>query len=342
MTDITSPRISVGMILGNDTDRHIEHDRIKTVALRGNNDANLLISLIDDPTIVWSRVQLTPSYFRKRISHNLSGFDVLWNLISDADQHPKVLAVADRLTEGFAGATIDAPSQILGTRRHQVAARLQGIRGVTMPKTLLLRFPNRERLTRQIEQAAFRFPAILRVAGEHNGHVLGLIDGIDGASPIFGDRQREYYLTEFVDVRAADGLYRKSRFFVVGDQIIVRQHIAAPHWNIHGASSRAYMVQHKTLLEEARSLLTGQFAALPLATQQALEGIRGAMKMDYFGIDACIGPDGSLTVFEANATMNFNPAFRNPATQYNRAAVSPMIEATRRLLELRVSERRRG
>lgn len=334
-------KINIGFLAGNEHDRALTLDPTVKIHTLGNNDANVLLTLIGDPDITWTRIHLTPSYFRKGTRFDLTPIDVLWNMISDADQHPGLLEVADRFVARFPGAVIDSPAQVKRTRRHHIADRLQGLPGVHMPRTLLLRNPTRDRVGRQVEASDFRFPAILREAGAHNGAVLRLAEGVDDCAPVFGDRRREFYLTEFVDVRAADGLYRKSRFFVVGEEVIVRQHLVAQAWNIHGASSRDYMVHHPHLLREASELLQGQFEALPELTRTALHAIRDAMGMDYFGIDACIMPDGSLTVFEANATMNFNPAFRNPATQYNRAAVPPMVAATRRLLVRRASERLR-
>lgn len=332
--------IHVGMIVGNEHDRALERKVGQAIKLTGNNDINKIIDMIDRSEVVTKTIHLTPSYFRKSIRHDISKVDVFWNRISDADLNPELIAVADRFVRQSNRNVIDAPANMSGSRRHRVSEKLASLEGVRMPKTLLLRMPDRHRVARQLAAVDFRFPAILRAAGTHSGEIVALIDDIDGASPIFGDRKNEYYITEFVDVRGSDDLYRKSRFFVVGDRIIVRQHIIAKNWNIHGASSREYMVHHPELLDEARKVLIGQVDSLKDETLRALHLIRDTMDLEYFGIDACVMPDGSLTVFEANATMNFNPTFRNPATQYNRAALAPMVEAVRRLLVAKAAKRR--
>ena len=121
--------------------------------------------------------------------------------------------------------------------------------------------------------------------------------------------------------------------------MVVRQHIVAQTWSVHGASSRAYMASQPHLLEEGRAMLEGGFDALPEITRSALHAIRDRMNLDYFGLDACIDPAGRVVVFEANATMNFQPDFRNPATQSNRAAVAPAVAAVRKLLYAKLEAR---
>src|SRR5262249_33099721 len=129
-----------------------------------------------------------------------------------------------------------------------------------------------------------------------------------------------------------DGIYRKTRFFFVGDRIITRQHILHNDWLIHGRSARGFMTDRPEMLAESRAMLIDGFDALPGHTQAALHGIRQAIGLDYAGIDCCVDEAGRVVVFECNATMSFRPVFRNPATQHNRAALPRMLSALRRLI----------
>jgi hypothetical protein len=319
------------MILGTDDHTDIKTGRVD-VKVSGNNDAHHVLSLLGSDRIRWERVHLSPSYFRKPWRYDRTRYDVLWNMVTDADQNPELLTVIDRFTREMRVPVIDPAAAIKKTRRHMVSETLAGLSDVHTPRTLLLRNPTLERVRKQVADTGFQFPGIVRRTGAHNGQFLGLFDTPEAIEGVYGDRKREYYLTEYVDVRAPDGLFRKSRFYFVGREIIVRQHIVAPDWNIHGASTRDLMIHRPDLLDEGRAVLTGQFAGLSPVTKAALEAIRDRMGLDYFGLDACIRPDGSVVVFEANATMNFHPKFENPATQYNRAALEPMLAAIRTLI----------
>lgn len=331
-------KVRIGFVVGNDTDRAIEFDQAVNVALRGNNDADLVLKLaFDEAEFDWTRLHMTPSYFRKTKRWDTSKVDVLWNMVSDADQNPKTLDAIERFTADFDIPVIDPPRQVRQTRRHQIALRLAGIDNVHMPKTLLLRNPTLERVKRQVEEVGFRFPAILRRTGSHNGEFIGLFATPEQIQGVYGDRGRDYYMTEFVDFRWPDGLYRKTRFFIVGGEVVIRQHVVSSAWNIHGRTARE-MVNQPAHEAEGLALLTGGFPALPTITQTALSAISRSVGLDYFGIDANLDPQGRLVVFEANATMNFLPR-NGQMRQRSLASVAPMVASVRRLLLNKVAQR---
>lgn len=336
---MTEGKIRVGFIVGNDADRVIQFNQDAFVPVQGNNDADRVLDLCGGGRFDWTRLHIAPSYFRKARRWDTSKIDVLWNMVSDHDQNPETLKVIDRFTSEVGIPLINPAQAVRQTRRHLIPGRLASLEGVRTPQTLLLRNPTLDRVRRQTEETGFQFPAILRRTGSHNGEVVGVFETAAAIEGVYGDRRHEYYLTEFVDVRRLDGLYRKSRFFFIGEDIVVRQHIIADTWKIHGSSSRSYMAKAPHLQEEARAMLTGGFEALPTVTRAALQAIRTRIGLEYSGLDAYIDPDGGVLVFEANATMNFQPDFRNPMTQYNRASVAPAVSAVSKLLYAKLGSR---
>ncbi|MFD3263063.1 ATP-grasp domain-containing protein [Phenylobacterium ferrooxidans] len=331
-------KVRIGLIVGNDTDRAIEFDQAVNVSLRGNNDADLVLKLaFDEDEFDWTRLHMTPSYFRKTKRWETSKVDVLWNMVSDADQHPGTLAVIEKFTDQCDLPLIDPAAAILQTRRHDVARRLAGIEHIHMPKTLLLRNPTLERVRRQAEAAGFRFPAIVRRTGTHNGQMLGVFQSPEEIEGVYGDRRNEYYLTEFVDFRSPDGGYRKTRFFFVGDEIVLRQHVVSETWNIHGRSGRG-MADHPDRLAEAQTWVGGGFAGLPATARTALRAIGDQIGLDYFGLDASLDSEGRVLVFEANATMNFLPRAGHMRGR-SAAALAPMVAAVRKLLLAKAAQR---
>ena len=325
-------RPAVGLLVGSDAARGHAFDPSLATHSLGTSDVIALVNLLDRETFDFNRLHLTRHYFRKPVQWDLRKFAVLWNLISDPDQNPETLDVADRLTRGFAGGVINPPRLVGRTRRHEVWRTLAGVPDVHAPKVLRLKYPSLERLKAAADAEGFRFPAIVRRTGTHGGEVVGVFERPEDVEGVYGDRRSEYYVTEFIDVRRADGLYRKTRFFFIGEAVVVRQHIVHDDWSIHGRASRQFMVAREDLLEESRRMLLGGYEALSPVTQRALHAIRETIGLDYMGLDAYVRPDGALVVFEANATMNFNPAFRNPHTQHNRAALPRALDAIRTLL----------
>jgi hypothetical protein len=329
---------TVGVICGGDAAKAIVWDYDPNTRVDGNNDTLAMLGLLE-PQIQVRRVFLSPAYFRQPRRYDFRKFDLVWNSISDEVQNPKILAIAQKLVAEAKLPTVNPPSLIPKTSRAETAKRLAGIDGVVAPKVLVLRNPSRERVGRQVEEAGFVFPAILRRTGTHNGEVVGIVDDLDGLEPIFGDRKHEYNLIEFVDVRRDDGLYRKTRFFFVGDQVITRQHIVSDDWSVHGKSSRRVMSSREDLLVESRAMLIDGFEALPDHVRTAVHAIRERMGLEYLGLDCCIRENGEIVVFECNATMNFNPFFRNPAMQHNRAALPRYLDAVRALVMARSRSR---
>lgn len=331
-------KVRIGFIVGNDTDRAIEFDQAVNVTLRGNNDADLVLKLaFDEAEFDWTRLHMTPSYFRKTKRWDPSKVDVLWNMVSDADLHPATLGVISKFTGQCDLPLIDSAEAILQTRRHDVARRLAGIADVHAPKTLLLRNPTLDRVRRQVEEAGLRFPAILRRTGSHNGQMLGVFDSPEAIEGVYGDRRNEYYLTEFVNFRSPDGGFRKTRFFFVGDEIVLRQHVVSETWNIHGRSGRE-MDKHPEWRAEAQVQVGGGLAGLPAKAQTVLRAIGDRIGLDYFGLDASLDSEGRVLVFEANATMNFLPRAGHMRGR-SAAALAPMVKAVRKLLLAKAAQR---
>ena len=326
------PVVTVNVIAGDDSVREVVFDGNIATRSSGNNDAWLLLTMLDPPALV-KRLHITPGYFRQPRRWNPNDGDLIWNLITDPDQNPRTLEVCQKMLAGVRVPVVNPPALLHRTRRHEIPKVLAGIENVQAPKVLLLKYPSLERVRTLAAQSDFAFPAILRTTGSHNGEVLGVFNSVEDLAPIFGDRKTEYYLTEFVDVRGDDRLYRKTRFFFCGDQIITRQHVIADEWSVHGSSSRGVMQGNERLISEGRTMLVEGFESLPETVRQTVHAIRQRIGLDYCGLDCCLMPDGRVVVFECNATMSFKPhKGKNPATQHNQAAYPRMFKALDRLI----------
>lgn len=308
-------------------------DRVKRlngkVIIRGSSDFQRLLERREP----YHRLHLTPNYLQENQPPDLSGYDCLLNLITEAEGNDRVLDNLSRLIRGFAGKVINRPEAVLETTRDAVARRLSGIAGLIVPKVLRTRHSRPEAVIDAIAAAGLRFPIIVRKTGTHGGNVLGCFDSIDSLRRELSEGG-EYFAIEFVDCRMPDGLFRKYRVFFIGGRRIFRSVIASDQWNIHAKDGRRFMLERPALIDAEKAMFATPEGSFPEAVHKTLEAIGGRMPLDYFGVDFALTNDDELVLFEANATMNFYTWYDDPRFSYLDRAIPPAQAAFRDLLGL--------
>jgi tetratricopeptide (TPR) repeat protein len=252
------------------------------------------------------------------------------NAISDADLCGRALARACEIVAASDAPVINAPAQVLLTRRLENARRLAGIEGVIAPAI--------RAMTPQAVLAAedLRFPLLLRRPGFHNGELFALVEHRDRLSEtvatLGGD---ELLLIEYLDARGADGMARKYRVMFI-DGVAYPLHLAiSADWKVHYVTSA--MRHSAAFREEERRFLEDMPAALGPRAMAALAKIRVTLGLDYAGIDFALAPDGSVMLFEANATMIVFAPDPDPIWDYRRAAIEAVVAAAARMVLQRTS-----
>lgn len=327
MTTESRPALCpVAYLFGDDTQSG--QQRTNDIRCSGITD---IYRLRSDPQ-EFTRLHVPRNYLQTPVRHDLRRLSVVINLVTDPDQNPRVLAAAEKVVKGFAGVVLNPPGQVLRTTRPRVARLLQGIEGLEVPITIALP-PTPSAATRAIAQSGMTFPAILRRAGTHAGRSALLLGSVDEVLANM-ERRASYVLTQFVDLRDDDGLYRKVRLFCFGETVVFRHLIASDRWSVHAEARDRLMASRPDLCaEEARAFLGGLPAISPRA-EPVVVAIRQALGLDFFGMDLGVRADGGLVLFEANATMNFLPISSDPAFPHGaeifaagRAAVDSMVAA---------------
>ena len=247
------------------------------------------------------------------------------NYLADADMYDVALRKADRIVQQMQRPAFNAPASVLGTRRDLASQSLADVQGVHMPRTI--RAPANTDLIAAVETAGLTYPLLVRPTGTHGGVGMVKVDRAEDLATAqirFGEK--EAYVTEFVDFADADGLYRKHRLVVVGEEVFMRHVIIGETWLLH-AERRA----QDTGAEELTAL-AGFEESPPPAIRTAMLGIARTLGLDYFGVDCSIRPDGQVLVFEANACMNIllNSA---PSPNMWDAPIAAILAALRRLLD---------
>ena len=214
-----------------------------------------------------------------------------------------------------------------------MAKKLSGIEGLRVPRTIACQAVSPEDVLRIAAEHEIDTPFLIRESGQHGGNTLLKIDGRDEAGLLhrLAYDGRDFYITEFVDFRSPDGYFRKHRAVVVDGKPYMRHVIVANDWKIH-AAQRQWMEERPELMEE-ESFEMSQFEnELKPVIEPIAQAAAQALKLDFFGIDACFSRDGDAVLFEANPNMNIIRNTRPHMQPYIDLVIDALAELIRRRL----------
>jgi hypothetical protein len=101
-------------------------------------------------------------------------------------------------------------------------------------------------------------------------------------------------------------------------------------WKVHYFS--AGMDQNPAFRAEERRFLEDMPGVLGARAMQALRCICATLDLEYAGIDFALSADGSVLLFEANATMVVFPPAAGAIWDYRRGAIDTVLEAATGML----------
>jgi hypothetical protein len=307
-----------------------------TRSYRGTGAAVSLLLLVSArggniPTQLWIDDRrftihaLYPEYFDP--NRSLPEHALVVNAVGDADLCALALARAEALLAGSRAPVINAPARVRPTGRAENARRLAAIPGVIAPRIEAL-----HKAELAAAAARLQFPLLLRSLGFHTGrHFVFVAERHElerSAASLAGD---ELLAIEYLDARGQDGKARKYRIMFI-DGVAYPLHLAiSSDWKVHYFS--ADMAREERFREEERRFLNDMPGVLGARAMRALEGIARALGLEYAGVDFGLAPDGSVLVFEANATMVVFPPTPEPMWDYRRPAIDTVLGAARRMLD---------
>jgi hypothetical protein len=247
------------------------------------------------------------------------------NAIGDADLCAIALARADELLARSAAPVINPPGLVRATSRADNARRLAQVPGVIAPRTRAV--PRATILAAD----GLSFPLLLRVPGFHTGRHFRYVENRDALRQAADALPGEQVLAiEYLDARGPDGMARKYRVMFI-DGALYPLHLAiSADWKVHYFT--AAMATNAAHRDEERRFLDDMPAILGERAMAALGGIGAALGLDYGGVDFALAPDGSVLLFEANATMVINPPEPDPIWDYRRRAIGDVLRAAKQML----------
>lgn len=280
--------------------------------------------LFFDDDVVQKCVLLADSFG----SHpTLPAHHVLFNAIGDADRCQTSLAAARLLATLSTAAIINDPAAVAATGRVEMMQRLRGLADVRAPLTY--RFVRGGLTPDVLTERGFAFPLLLRSLGHHAGHHFAYVACADDLDAVADTLPGSGLLAiEYLDARRTDGYVRKYRVVTVDGRLYPVHVAIAPQWKVHYFSAAMASASHRA--EEA-AFLDDMPAVVGERGMRALAAICSTMGLDYAGVDFGIAADGTILVFEANATMAVYPD-TSESSAYRRAAVDRIIHAVRTML----------
>jgi hypothetical protein len=262
---------------------------------------------------------------------DLSAFACVLNLVSDVDHSPNTLEALHLLLRGYRGRVINRPEAVQHTSRDEVANVLSGIHGLLVPPVLRFRGGDPDVALEAIISAGLVFPLIVRRPATHRGRTMVLVeDETQFRSAVVSDV--DYFATEFVDYRSADGLYRKYRIWSFGGRQVFRHLATTDYWLIHVTQGNEFMIDRPDLIEEEVRLMERLEGAFPDQVHTIVAEIGERLHLDYFGVDFGFLPDGRMVLFEANAAMTFFPMVTNPRFEFRGRLLAPAQAAFEAML----------
>ena len=255
--------------------------------------------------------------------------NLVFNMIADADNGKDVLPLALELADKLTHPIANHPRKIMQTDRASIAKKLAGIPLLRVPRTM--RFLPEEQHTIPQAIKALAFPLLIRCGGTHGGDDFEKADDMAIIEAFIAKHPgTTMYVTEFVDYRSADGLYRKYRLIFVNGEVLPYHLAIHDDWMVH--HFRTDMANHEWMRKEEEAFLREPQGVFNEAHFTAFHQAAQAIDLDYCGMDCSLDPDGNIVVFEANATMlvheEINNAFvyKNPYIAKIKVAFDAMLE----------------
>jgi hypothetical protein len=256
--------------------------------------------------------------------------DLLFVAIGESDQHRETLKVLARQLSDWRRPVLNRPEAIARLGRQEVADLLHGCPGIMAPRVIRVARENFFSAACPLLGGAMR-PLLARPTHSHAGKDLELLTTpAETARYVAARHEPEFYLSEYVDYRSADGKFRKYRVAFV-DGVAYPAHLAiSAHWMVHYLN--AGMADDAAKRHEEAQWMAAFDADFAARHRAAFDTLVSRVGLDYFVLDCGETPTGELLIFEVDNAMLIH-AMDHPALfAYKQAPMQRLFHAVQTMI----------
>jgi glutathione synthase/RimK-type ligase-like ATP-grasp enzyme len=267
--------------------------------------------------------------------------DVVFVAIGESRENQSLLHQLADLPAVTTKPVINAPDRIAFIARNRASELLESVPGVVIPATVQVERNTLLNVSRGSQRLDVvlpkgRFPIIARPLDSQGGKDLDKLDDAEALGRYL-DRVRAsgFFISNFIDYRAADGQFKKLRVVLVDGRPFASHMAISSHWMIHYVNAGMHESSAKRS-EEAHFFATFG-TAFANRHSQSLAAICERVRLDYFSIDCAEMPDGSLLVFEVDNAGIVHDLDDPTMYPYKPPAMRKVFDAFRTLLTTRAN-----
>jgi hypothetical protein len=177
-----------------------------------------------------------------------------------------------------------------------------------------------------------RWPLLVRPVGSHAGRLLERLNGSDELQTYLDCLTSErFYLSNFIDYRDQDGLYRKRRVAMIQGQTFLCHMAVSDHWMIHYLN--AGMTESAAKRADEAHAMAEFDTGFGLRHREAFAVLHERLGLDYVILDCAEGPDGRLLLFEVEMAAIIHLLDPEEQFAYKQPQMRRIFKAFGRMLE---------
>jgi len=232
--------------------------------------------------------------------------NLIYNSVGNPDRCSQVLQRLQKESEHNHFPYINHPKHISRVRTDNLYLLAKEIEDLEAIKTIRVTPRSMAEVKELLQQYDIQAPFIMKEAGlepeKSNSHLLKETDEIHDLERFSFDG-RAYYIRPFCDYRSKDKLYRKYRFFVIGDKIIPGHLIISKEWYIKND-----MQAHQGLEKNISTIETEEKVFLKKYQKKripALISLKEKLELDFFAVECSIDEKGKIVLFNVDCEAHY-------------------------------------
>ncbi|RRS30712.1 MAG: hypothetical protein P794_05935 [Epsilonproteobacteria bacterium (ex Lamellibrachia satsuma)] len=260
---------------------------------------------------------------------------LILNSICNPDSNAKTLKIAREIVKNMNIPTINQPELVMKTRKDQLYVLLGKLEGASIPKTIRMAPKRLLDIEIAIKEGIIDYPFVFQPADSQARSDICLIRSADQLHDLerFAFDGRDYYVSEFVDHRSAEGLYRRYRVLMIDGKPYPGNMMISQEWVADAGSMWKLMENDPALRDEEKAFLQQGDALLNALCEQ----IYTILPLDYFVVEFGFDTQKKPLILEVSSCVwTVGPQTESEAFDYRKQKSTEIKEALSNMIHKRL------